>query len=44
MHVRPTQITWIVHQIPHLQNVGFSLQSAALITGAYGPWGGKTRS
>ncbi len=31
-----TQITWIVHQIPHLQNVGFSLQSAALITGAYG--------
>ena len=27
---------WIVHQIPHLQNVGFSLQAAALIGGIYG--------
>lgn len=31
-----TQISWIVHQVPHLQHVGFSLQGAALITGAYG--------
>ncbi len=31
-----TQISWIVHQVPHLQNVGFTLQGAALITGAYG--------
>ena len=27
---------WIVHQIPHLQNVGFSLGTAALIGGLYG--------
>ncbi len=31
-----TQISWIVHQVPHLQNVGFTLQGAAFITGAYG--------
>ena len=31
-----TLSAWIVHQIPHLQNVGFSLQTAALIGGIYG--------
>lgn len=27
---------WIVHQVPHLENVGFSRESAALITGLFG--------
>ena len=27
---------WIVHQIPHLQNVGYSLGAAAVIGGLYG--------
>ncbi|MDA1061474.1 MAG: MFS transporter [Chloroflexi bacterium] len=27
---------WIVHQVPHLENVGFSRESAALITGGFG--------
>ncbi len=27
---------WIVLQIPHLQNVGFSLETAALLSGLYG--------
>lgn len=31
-----TQGAWIVHQIPHLENVGFSTQTAALISGVYG--------
>lgn len=31
-----TQGAWIVHQIPHLENVGFSTQAAALISGVYG--------
>ena len=30
------QIPWLVYQVPHLQNVGFSLQAAALIGGVYG--------
>ncbi|MEX2229012.1 MAG: MFS transporter [Dehalococcoidia bacterium] len=30
------QIPWIVYQVPHLQNVGFSLQTAAVIGGIYG--------
>ncbi len=29
-------ISWIVHQVPHLRNVGFSLGEAALIAGVYG--------
>ena len=29
-------VTWIVHQIPHLEQTGFSLQAAALIAGVYG--------
>lgn len=29
-------VTWIVHQIPHLEQSGFSLQVAALIAGVYG--------
>ena len=31
-----TQIPWLVYQVPHLQNTGFSLQAAALIGGIYG--------
>lgn len=27
---------WVVHQIPHLENVGFSREIASLITGMYG--------
>lgn len=27
---------WIVHQVPHLENVGFSREGAALIAGVYG--------
>ncbi|MDA0364264.1 MAG: MFS transporter [Chloroflexi bacterium] len=30
------QIPWIIYQVPHLQNVGFSLQTAAVIGGVYG--------
>jgi len=30
------QIPWIIYQVPHLQNVGFSLQTAAIIGGIYG--------
>ena len=29
-------ISWIVHQIPHMQSVGFSLAGAATIAGIYG--------
>ena len=29
-------ISWIVHQIPHLESVGFSLSGAATIAGIYG--------
>ena len=29
-------ISWIVHQVPHMQSVGFSLGGAAIITGLYG--------
>jgi MFS family permease len=31
-----TQIPWLVFQVPHLTNAGFSLQTAALIGGIYG--------
>ena len=30
------QIPWIIYQVPHFQNVGFSLQAAAVIGGIYG--------
>ena len=29
-------ISWIVHQVPHMQSVGFSLGGAALLAGLYG--------
>ena len=31
-----SQGAWIVHQIPHLENAGFSAQAAATIAGIYG--------
>ncbi len=32
----PTQNVWIVHQVPHLENVGFSTVAAGFAVGAYG--------
>ncbi len=32
----PTQNVWIVHQVPHLQNVGFSAVHAGLAVAVYG--------
>jgi MFS family permease len=32
----PTQNVWIVHQVPHLQNVGFSAVIAGFAVGIYG--------
>ena len=32
----PTQCVWVVHQIPHLENVGFSTVAAGFAVAAYG--------
>lgn len=32
----PTQTTWIVLQVPALRSVGYSIEAAALLAGAYG--------
>ena len=34
--VHGTTGAWIVHQVPHLENVGFSREGAALVSGVYG--------